>query len=410
MEYKLDEIIEKHKDKAIIYTMLEATFYDSFISTIKELGDEKSAVYLRKLFIRMLANLTDEDYRDIATALSARNNFCKITRQHDKIKGTSYMLYGIICLYIKKRDVYKQLELKCINKVNKTDLVITCYDLANNMDDDYVEENPLMRILIEEVKYDERTRSAAFGSKDEKTIERKVKEIKSKLPEAMFDIFYHYCNMRIDASENKWSDKLKSIQKESKLKTSEIRKLKSENKQLLSKNDSLTKKLDKINSSNLEAACAKNYEEEYQEVLSELFVLQHKYTRINERLHYLESAMKNSDEVEELIELQKGIEEERDDNFDLSKFKIVVVGDGSRLHIDNFYKQLDYDKRPNGIGICDNADVVIIMTNFMTHSSFFGIKTYCKNHGIKFRYCSVAGVNMKTIEAAIRHEAVEVLK
>lgn len=407
MVLQLDEVISKYKDKPVIYTILERNFLD-FWSDSMSGSDANSINKIECTFKRIMENLTDEDYRVVAIADISRKNVFKGLGGDTKPRSLTLIAFALIRLYIKDSQFAKQLSLCIKSEIEIDDYEEVTFDMMKRISEGFEEDEPAFMLLNSLINIGGIFKEVVYGTTDERLIAKRTKEIRGLLASQMLKLIIEFCNEFVVDEKKKSDDRVNEVKKLLKERKSAIKSLEKENKQLKKDVSVLNNKLERL--STKEEQVVVTYEKEYEEARQEAFVLQNKLSNVQERLHYIESSMSNNKEVEDLIELQKAIEEEQDSFFNIDNYKIVVVGDSSRLKLNTQFILFDHMKQPNGIGKCDNADAVILLTNYMTHSSFFAVRNYCKRFGINLRYCSIAGTNMNTIETAIRHEVVNLLK
>lgn len=410
MEKRLDKIVENNKDKAIVYLMLHDSFLNVIGDTIRFNKEKDIPTFVKKLCTTITANLDDDDYMSITRGISARNEFHKVMLDRRKFDKDSNIIFALIALYMRKPEVYAKLGLLPVLEFNADGVGAFAYRMIKEAETFINSGNTSIKMLIgPEIDVEVYT-PVINGTSNEKELSRLLKELRTNLANAMLDLLLGTQTAISDRVIKDLNNQIAGNKKSEKVKTAELRKFKDENKKLTYKVEALEKKVAELSVDVVEVEEVYTYEKEYQEAQEEIFMLEQKYSRATERLRYLEASMKDSSEVEEIIELQKDIEKEDDGDIDISNLKVVVVGDDQRLQLDSFYKVLDVYRRPNGIGLCDSADVVVIMTGFLKHTTFFKTRDYCKMHGIKFRYCSTTSNNMNVVEVAVKHEVVESLK
>lgn len=150
------------------------------------------------------------------------------------------------------------------------------------------------------------------------------------------------------------------------------------------------------------------YKPLYEEALAENFELEKKLVSLTERVSEIEEAVKGNKGIEEDIKVLQELKEEQAATYDLSNYNIVVIADKNRCKSDMF-KVIDVTNQPKTVTGCDGADFVVFLTMYINHPAYYGVKNYCKKHGIKIVHCDVRTTSMEKLNNAIKQSVIECL-
>lgn len=174
------------------------------------------------------------------------------------------------------------------------------------------------------------------------------------------------------------------------------KKLEKELSELKSKVKSFEEKqrIKDVNQLQYETKC-KEQENQISLLEEELLVMQNKLTSLEDRNRILSLTVTQED-----VALNEQLIEEENEIIDLSKYNIVICGNGRHLKKYS-YKILDYYSGPQRITMLDKADVIAIITTDIEHAAYWAIKSYCRTHGLKF--CNINGNTPRIVESGLKN-------
>lgn len=225
--------------------------------------------------------------------------------------------------------------------------------------------------------------------------------IRENILEALFSVLDDHYECRVEADKIKLEELTASVKKKDTAINNLTRKKEKLSKQL----EQMSGKEPKIVTQIKEVD---TYKPLYDEALAENFELEKKLISLTEKVSEIEEAVKGNKGIEEDIKVLQELKEEQAATYDLSNYNIVVVADKNRCKSDMF-KVIDVTNQPKTVTGCDGADFVVFLTMYINHPAYYGVKNYCKKHGIKIVHCDVRTTSMEKLNNAIKQSVIECL-
>lgn len=225
--------------------------------------------------------------------------------------------------------------------------------------------------------------------------------IRENILEALFSVLDDHYECRVEADKIKLEELTVSVKKKDTAINNLTRKKEKLSKQLEQMSGKEPKVVTQIKE-------VDTYKSLYDEALAENFELEKKLIGLTERVSAIEEAVKGNKDIEEDIKILQELKEEQAATYDLSDYNIVVIADKNRCKSDMF-KIIDVTNQPKTVTGCDGADFVVFLTMYINHPAYYGVKNYCKKHGIKIVHCDVRTTSMEKLNNAIKQSVIECL-
>ncbi len=347
---------------------------------------------IRRLLKALGAFVDDKKVKEVFECVYSYESICTFCKM--KMKNTEYaivasllaLLYRENKLLLEKNGLIIPEEIE----INASEaLIIEIIMDAEKSEDNISLVSALLNRSIQ--------RAIAFGE-GKSLIMINVRE---SILEALFSVLDDHYECRVEADKIRIEELTTSAKKKDTAINNLTRKKEKLSKQLEQMSGKKPKVVTEIKE-------VDTYKPLYEEALAENFELEKKLVSLTERVSEIEEAVKGNKGIEEDIKVLQELKEEQAATYDLSNYNIVVIADKNRCKSDMF-KVIDVTNQPKTVTGCDGADFVVFLTMYINHPAYYGVKNYCKKHGIKIVHCDVRTTSMEKLNNAIKQFVIECL-
>lgn len=356
----------------------------------EDVFDKKSDI--RRILKALGAFVDDKKVKEVFECIYSYESICTFCKM--KTKNTEYaIIASLLALLYRENKILLEKNGLIIPEeieVNASEALIIEIIMDAEKSDDNIS-------LMSAIPNRSVQRAIAFGE-GKSLIMINVRE---SVLEALFSVLDDHYECRVEADKIKLEELTASVKK----KDTAINNLTRKKEKLSKKLEQMSGKEPKIVTQIKEVD---TYKPLYDEALAENFELEKKLVSLTERASEIEEAVKGNKGIEEDIKVLQELKEEQAATYDLSSYNIVVIADKNRCKSDMF-KVIDVTNQPKTITGCDGADFVVFLTMYINHPAYYGVKNYCKKHGIKIVHCDVRTTSMEKLNNAIKQSVIECL-
>lgn len=139
-----------------------------------------------------------------------------------------------------------------------------------------------------------------------------------------------------------------------------------------------------------------------EELQAENLALTSKVAKLQDDVSYFEPLLEHG----EVTESEKAAVYAREEEQDISQYNVILVADDDNGNLcqNKYFDTYSYNKHNKGITKLDKYDYVILVCSNLRHCSYYAVKQYCKQYGIKCLHLSRYPIGEdKKIYQAVKH-------